>query len=376
MRFARMSASGPALKLVVQLVIQTAKDVLGDHVPIVVRPAVNHRVQAVDESELRVGLVGMDYCCQVSQMSFLSLFAWLDEGLEAKKFPRRTPCRMSLPDRVLAHLKAEEVKSRTSLLRAERMGDACLLGFQFQPHPVEPLRHDLLDLFDDRQIVVQHHEVVGIADDLRSPVLSFEALGEGSDNLGFEAMEGDVGEQRRDHPALRCSLVGGEKLTAFHDSGFEPRSDGSSEGRKGTELLEKRRVVDPIKAFSDIRIEDVPWFAADGPENGSDGVVGGASRSKPVTVRLEMCFPFRFQREFSERLLGADSEGGNPQSTFLRRAWFRNPDATKGLRRIAESDVVGQLQTFSGGEIAHSVDARRPFSAIILGYLADRQQSG
>jgi hypothetical protein len=63
-------------------------------------------------------------------------------------------------------------------------------------------------------------------------------------------------------------------------------------------------LVDPIKAFFDIGIEDIFGFMANGREHGFDGILTGASRSKAIAVWGKACFPLGFERVFDQCLAG------------------------------------------------------------------------
>jgi len=54
-------------------------------------------------------------------------------------------------------------------------------------------------------------------------------------------------------------------------------------------------MLDPVKAFFDIRVQDVFRLIADSGENRFNRIVARASRAKAVAVRFESCLPFRFQ---------------------------------------------------------------------------------
>ena len=49
-----------------------------------------------------------------------------------------------------------------------------------------------------------------------------------------------------------------------------------------------------IEAPFEIGIQDVFCLFVDLYIDGSDGIMTGTSRAKPIAVRLEFCLPFRF----------------------------------------------------------------------------------
>ena len=82
------------------------------------------------------------------------------------------------------------------------VGNARLARFQFQPSLLQPATHQLLALPHDRLVPMQDHDIVSVADHAggiksRAPVAAKACPDE-----RFEAVQGNVNEQRRDIPAL------------------------------------------------------------------------------------------------------------------------------------------------------------------------------
>ena len=69
-------------------------------------------------------------------------------------------------------------------------------------------------------------------------------------------MQRDIGQERRDHPSLGRSLRRGKELGTIHHPGGQPVTDDPLECGKGLELFQERPVVDAVKAFGDVRIQD------------------------------------------------------------------------------------------------------------------------
>ena len=89
-------------------------------------------------------------------------------------------------------------------------------GLTLEAVEADELRH----LFDDPQVLVQDHEVVRVPDHHRLPgLVTLQLLGVwGADRL-LEAVQRDVGEQRRDDPALRRPHHRGLSMPLLHHPG-------------------------------------------------------------------------------------------------------------------------------------------------------------
>ena|SRR6266511_278954 len=79
-----------------------------------------------------------------------------------------------------------------------------LLSVQFESHPLQPFFGQALTVLDDGSVPVEDHEIIPISDDLGFPA-HLDALprlatagfsGELGAEVRFEAVQGDVGQQR------------------------------------------------------------------------------------------------------------------------------------------------------------------------------------
>lgn len=103
-------------------------------------------------------------------------------------------------------------------------------------------------MLNDRRIFMQDDEIIRVANHQRLPGLHTPTLaGEGCADRSFEAMQGDVGEQRTQCATLWRTRVGGEELVPLQDTRFEPSSDGAPQGREGVEFPQQRRLVERSK---------------------------------------------------------------------------------------------------------------------------------
>ena len=74
--FMRMSAFGPALKLLKQDVSAVMEGFFGDHTAIIIRPSMDHLIELFDELSLWGMDVLSDEQLQFLDMSFDRLFTW------------------------------------------------------------------------------------------------------------------------------------------------------------------------------------------------------------------------------------------------------------------------------------------------------------
>ena len=72
----------------------------------------------------------------------------------------------------------------------EGVGDEGLLGVELQADFCQPFRCHGFEMVEGVKVTVKHHEVVGVADDAGRRL-----GGRSLTQDGFEAVEGDVGEE-------------------------------------------------------------------------------------------------------------------------------------------------------------------------------------
>src|SRR6266542_5230325 len=225
-----MAKQRPAAKLNVEQVIHLGEFVLGDHLRVVVSPPTNDRVQFRYQDGLSCDPEVSNHISKIIKMPAQRFRAGCDDGLETQQISflglsSQTP-GVCLAHGVLTYPEAKEVEAAPPVLGAKRMNDLRFCGIQFEAHSGQPSGCNLLDLNDDCLVLVQHHEIVRVAHHEWLPVtLSLAALAECGANVCFEAVQRDVGKQRRDHTTLRCSLIGGEQSLPIHDAGAEPSAD-------------------------------------------------------------------------------------------------------------------------------------------------------
>ena len=135
------------------------------------------------------------------EVPFLRFQAGFDEGLEAGSIPERTGVISSHP--ILSDVETQKIEPDLPITLVERVDDAGLAGFQAQSHPNQPFFGDLLE-FDKRiHVMVQDHEVIGVANDPGDIVFRPFAFGNCADQGLLEPMQSDIHEERRNYAALR-----------------------------------------------------------------------------------------------------------------------------------------------------------------------------
>ena len=121
-------------------------------------------------------------------MSLHGCFAGFDVCFEALPASPAVLPGLGFSDRVLSDLKAKEVKPWRPCWDGQRMGDPGLAGLQFESHPLQPLRSHVLALLNDLAVLVEDHEIIGIADHVGRVKPSAAAARKRLDDDGFQAV--------------------------------------------------------------------------------------------------------------------------------------------------------------------------------------------
>ena len=125
-----MAVSGPAGELVVEGVVQDLEIALGDAVLVVVGPALDHRIEGVDETCLRRTAMVLDDVPQLVPLALQRLATGFDEGLVTGFAPVGAS---AIPAHwILSHVKTQEVKADPSVVGFEGVGDEGLFGVELQ----------------------------------------------------------------------------------------------------------------------------------------------------------------------------------------------------------------------------------------------------
>jgi hypothetical protein len=89
---------------------------------------------------------------------------------------------------------------------------------------------------------------------------------------------------------------------------------------------------DVIEATSNVRIQHILGLFANGTEDGSNRIMRGAPWTESVASGFKSRFPFWFECEFRQGLMGAVHHGRNTEGTLFIFARLGDPHAARGAR--------------------------------------------
>ena len=125
-------------------------------------------------------------------------------------------------------------------------------------------------------------------------------------------------------------------------------------------------MVDAVEAFRDIDLERILRSKSDTVEEGSDGIVAGASRAKAIGMWRQLGFPCGFQGLAHKGLPCPFMLRWNPEGALFSTPTLGYPGAPQGGGLPIETQCLGQSPPSSWREGFHAVDARGMFTTIIL----------
>ena len=163
---------------------------------IVVAPPPDDGVKAVDEPLLGGGASVPDFLMHLMEVCMLGGFRRLDAGGETQGDTLAGLPRFGLANRVLSDVESQEVEPCDTFDRVERMPDPRFAGLQRSPHLLQPVCRDVLSLHDGVIVAVEHDQIISESDDSGSPPVTILGGWKGGGNSRFQAMEGDVREER------------------------------------------------------------------------------------------------------------------------------------------------------------------------------------
>lgn len=197
----------------------------------------------------------------------------------------------------------------------------------------------------------------------------------------------DVGQQRRDNPALRCP---GRRVLAFaefgHDPGLEERLDQGQHPLvldPAADAVHQRGVIDLVEARRDVRIQHPPVTVGAHMLDLGNRVLGPSPRPEPIRDRQKVGLEDGLQHQFERGLDDPVGDHGNPQPPHLARpARFGNqllPHRQGSERARLELDAqilqksgnADPLLDVGGG---HAVHARGPAAPVTRHPVKRRQQ--
>ena len=261
------------------------------------------------------------------------------------------------------------------------MDDTRFLRMEHQLALLEPVLQDWHYRFKRFATAGRDEEVVGIADeaiasDLAVSHLPFPTrLGSRKGFAVLEltqelahAIEGNIGEKRRDNAALRGTRIGGVKHSCFQISGLQPLPNPFATGTEPNGV-ENEVMADGIKRTFDIGIENptVMAFVQANPRL-VDSVLGTASGPKPIAMCLKTIFPTGFQGILDEALRHAVKHTRNPQRTlFTVRLGNIYSSGSTHLTGPIGRHLMHQAHPLGGRQRGITINASRLASGIQLG---------
>ncbi len=207
------------------------------------------------------------------------------------------PCPQR-PAESLAQMTPEEIEA---LATAREIDQPRLLRLQLEPETREHGAHPLPGFLDRRFRGTHHHKIVSVADQraqVRTPVLP----------QPVEDMQVDVGQQRRDHPALRGARRRASPPALLHHTRGEPLPQQLQHPPirdSQTYQLEQLRLIDAVKVGADIRVQRQ---CAD-----TDSTHSVASRSASLN-RGTLAEPDRMEAPPSNSWIRASDQGSQCES--------------------------------------------------------------
>src|SRR5215218_2219962 len=187
-------------------------------------------------------------------------------------------------------------------------------------------------------VLAHRHEIVGITDQhpnaRRLP-------------LPVEPVKVDVGEQRRDHAALRGSGRSAGDRAVLHDAGAQHAAHQVQEPAVDDTFLDGRRqtvVRDRLKTAGDVRLDHPLPAPPCLVDEDLEGVVRRLARAKPERARQEVRFKDRLEHDPRCGLHDAITHRRDRQRPPLKAAGLRDEDPARSKRTVrAVPEVRGQL---------------------------------
>ncbi len=209
-----------------------------------------------------------------------------------------------------AVLEAEEVKALASFAQVHdpRLG---LLGSQPKRSQDDPQR---VERVTSIVLAVAHHdEIVGVADQRAAPA---------SPPGPVEPVQVDVGEQRRDDPALRRPGVAAHDRALPHHPSTQHRAQQSQEFAIDGPFLDRRHqpvVGNLLKTRGDVRLDDPPLAPPALIDEHLQGIVRRAPRAKAKRARIKGRPRRSAQRRSSQPPARCDREPRESTTAAARR---------------------------------------------------------
>src|SRR5712691_2548654 len=202
---------------------------------------------------------------------------------------------------MLANTEAKKVEACFATCLFERVCDAGLLLAQLQSDAFKPFLRQVTTVLDHGAVPVEDDQIIGVPDYLGLPMELTARLfrtpsrpdRELSTDVLFESVQGDVGQQRREHASLWRAGVRCDKKVVIKDPSLEPGFDKSVQGRARLQLAQEGCLVDAVETLGDVGVQGVLGLLLNRDEDRTDGILDRASGAESVAVGLEPRLPLR-----------------------------------------------------------------------------------
>src|SRR5262245_33577717 len=135
-------------------------------------------------------------------------------------------------------------------------------------------------------------------------------------------------------------------------------------------------MVDAIKAFGNVGVEDIFVLLADCRVDSLDRVPARPTRTEAITVRLEPGFPFGFQGELDQGLKCPVMDGRDSQWAEFVCPRLGDVDPPHGSRLSVQPERFGQRQALFRGDELDPIDPGGLLAPVVLGDPSHRDQLG
>jgi len=281
--------------------INVCEGTFADHVPMIVSPPTNLRVELIDQIGGRHAKPGFNRCSDPRQEGFNVLLGRLDE---------------QLPVKVAAHVLSEEIKAFF------HVRNDSLRGREFKSSLLKKLFDEGLDLsFQQVFRFTGEDEIIGIANEIHRRDEASKGLETPSCGVVFlqellKSVQRAISERWGDNAALWSSIRCFVKDLFIHIPGFQPLLKNGSVHR---DVRQKPIVGNLIETAFDIAFQNPLRFRCVGQrvEALCNRIGTGPFLTEPIGVSISVGFLHRVERKQMQCLVGSVDHARNSERTPL-----------------------------------------------------------